>query len=911
MNAPIQIVLIEDSEDDYILAKEALSDGLNEGAYVLQWFDQTPNVSEFLKQYDPDVILIDYSLGEINGVEFASQIRERDACVSLILLTGLSDQVFREIDQQVEGVGISDFLTKKEVNGATLARSVRYAYENAIQRRQLQEQAATIEDILQRTEMVMWSESHFSEGACECYFSDSIQRLTGYSKKEFMSRRMRLLDLVVESDRERVRQAYEQAVDGEIKLKYRIQCGDNRKRWVEETRETLGSPHDGNGLNVVGCLRDITREVESESMQHLMAKSLDQSSDAILITEANLERPGPKILYVNKAICRMSGYTASELLGETPRIFQGPKTDRRVLDKLRMKLAVNEAFQGMTTNYRKDGSEYIVSWRISPVMDQAGKVTHYVSTQTDVTQEIRQRERLNEQENFLREIGSMAKVGGWRYLKSSRLVYWTDPIYEIHAMPHGSSLTIDEMLSLYSKQDQKKLKCAWDQCMETGTPYGLTLEVRDRRGQVKWCRTEGAPIWSNGEITGVWGVYQDVTETRLHSVELEQALKAANYANESKNQFLMMMSHELRTPLNPIMGFAELMLSDTTNAEHCAYLKQIQFSASHLVKLISEILDIASIESGRMKLDSQALSVSATVNEVIEMFHPQALEKGLTLRYINQADASSGIPLICMGDASKIRQILINLLNNAIKFTEQGEVCVELLPPIFNGDKVGFTLKVVDSGIGISSEQMGHIFNCFYQVDQGAARKYDGRGIGLNLCRELAELMGGTITVSSELGKGSTFTFKLSLPRVLTVQSEASPIVRPLASVSKQAKVLVVEDDAMNRLVISELLQSMNVVHELATDGYEALDLLSRDTFCLVLMDIQMPKLNGIEATRRIRAASDQNSKVRIVALSAHVVDDIKKEAIDAGMDDFLEKPVTLSKLKTFFDQSFFEEPEV
>lgn len=906
MSSPISIVLIEDSEDDYILTEEALSEGLVGTDYSLQWLDHAPDPDLFLEQYDPDVILIDYSLGAVNGVDFARDIRERNAFVSIILLTGLSARVFEEVDQQVEGVGISDFFPKKEVSGATLSRSVRYAYENSIQRRQLQEQAATIEDILLRTEVVMWRESKLSDqGGWECFCSDSIQKLSGYSKQEFIRRRMQLIDLVAASDCERVRKAYSEAPSGELKLRYRIICYDQSERWVEETRETIRDPDSGEILKVVGCLRDITREIESESMQQLMAKSLDQSSDAILITDANLERPGPKILYVNKAICRMSGYSESELLGQSPRIFQGPKTNRKVLNRLRSKLLAGDNFQGMTTNYRKDGSEYILSWRISPVVDSSGQVTHYVSTQTNVTQEIRQREKLKEQENFLSEIGSMAKVGGWRYRKSTDHLYWTDQIYEIHAMPVGTPISIDDALSLYSKVDQLALKNAWHTCLDEGVPYGLTLEMRDRRGEHKWCHTQGVPMWVNGEIEGVWGVCQDVTESRKRSLELEQALRDANHANEAKNQFLMMMSHELRTPLNPIIGFAELMLSETTDPEQCAFLKQIQFSATHLVELIGEILDIASIESGRIKLESKAFSVSALIHEIIEMFQPSAQEKALSLEYLDAAHGDSDTPLICVGDESKIRQILINLLNNAIKFTHEGTVRVELLPPALNASEVDVTVLVRDTGIGIRAENLDSIFDRFYQVDQSASRKYEGQGIGLNLCRELAELMGGTIHVGSEFGVGSVFTLKLKLPRHVPEGLEPR-IEGANTSLEERGQVLVVEDDAMNRLVISELLQSLSITHVLAEDGFEALHYIESERFYLVLMDIQMPKLNGIETTRRIRSGTSPNSHVPIVALSAHVVDDIKKEAIEVGMNDFLEKPITLSKLRTFFEQTLF-----
>ncbi|MGJ8638781.1 MAG: response regulator [Opitutaceae bacterium] len=902
----IRIVLIEDSEDDYILVREALKSGFNDHAYDLQWLEVAPVPDAFIREYDPDVILIDYRLSGMDGIEFSRELRLRNPYVSIILLTGLSERDLDDIDQQTAGIAISDFVSKKDINGSTLCRAVRYANENANQRRLLQHQATTIEYILKRTEVVTWSESRASEDAkANRYYSGSIEELTGYSRQEFETGRMSILDLVVQVDRERVEMQQTTPEDGEVKIRYRIQRKDGIERWVEETRETSHFRGTDSISSVLGCIRDITKEVKTENQNQLLVNSLDQASDAILITDSNLERPGPTIIYVNEAMCRLSGYTASELLGQSPRIFQGPKTDRSTLDELKTKLRQGKIFIGMTTNYRKDRSEFILSWRVSPVLNETGQITHFISSQTDVTRRVYRDQKIHEQDNFLREIGSMAKVGGWRYEKESDRLIWTDQIYEIHGLPKDKPIDVETTLSFYTEDAKAKIESAFRDCLEQGIPYEFTLSIRNRQGQLRWCRMQGIPTWRHARITGAWGVIQDVTETREKSIELEKALKEANYANEAKNQFLMMMSHELRTPLNPIIGFTELLLMDVTDPEQSEFLRQIKVSATHLVELISGILEIASIQSGCIHLDSKPLPIVATIHEVVAMLVTSANEKGLKLEFNDNGYLGSVPPLICLGDGAKVRQIVINIINNAIKFTETGSILVEFMPSCLSDDEAELSIRFTDTGIGIAAEEMDKIFSRFYQVDMAASRKFGGQGIGLNLCRDLAGLMGGSITVTSEVGVGSTFTFALKMPRSAPPPESPDPEIGPFLTEKtlNTFKVLVVEDDSMNRIVISQLLHSMSIKHELAEDGIQALVMLEREPYDLVLMDIQMPSMSGLETTRKIRESDKIDPNIAVVALSAHVLEDIKEEAVNVGMMDFLEKPITHSKLQEFFDR--------
>tara|TARA_R100000027_G_scaffold52103_6_gene40890 strand:+ start:3056 stop:5764 length:2709 start_codon:yes stop_codon:yes gene_type:complete len=895
-----RIILIEDSEDDYILARDALENGLSTIDYTLEWLEDAPDPDVFLKEFDPDVILIDYKLmGGMNGIEFAKKVRARSPYVNMILLTGLSSEDYKEIEEQTEGIGIFDFLSKKDITPESLSRPVRYAFENSRERRRLRDQAALIEDVLQRTGIVMWTESVGGNGTePQYYFSDSIEMLTGYAREEFESGGVSLIDLILEEDRERIHALSLSARGGEQILRYRIRRRDEKILWIEEKRDTALDSDRRKTVRIAGSLRDVSGEVEWESMKNLMARSLDQSTEAILITDANLERPGPTIIYVNEAICKMSGYSASELIGQSPRIFQGPKTNRKVLDRLKMRLKAGKLFRGMTTNYRKDGGEYILNWTISSILNEAGQVTHYISTQTDITQKVEREKKLKEQESFIREIGSMARVGGWRYEKESPTIYWTEQVYEIHGVEPGHSIDLNTALSFYTKEGREVLTTTLTACTERGTPYDLVLEVIDTKGRKKTCRIEGTPIWVNGEIVGAWGLIQDITEMHRQANELEKALNEANLANSAKNQFLMMMSHELRTPLNPILGFTDLLLEDETDTGKRECLDQIHESASHLIDLISEILDISSLEAGRMTLESKSFDVVEVLREAVNVFCPNADAKGLKLTMINEYGSDGNEALTCLGDPAKFRQIVFNLLNNAIKFTESGSVTVELKSPVIRGDTADIEVLFRDTGIGIEQEELNNIFRRFYQVNMTATRRYGGKGVGLFLCGEIAKLMGGSVTARSELDEGSVFTLSLPLKCI------HSPTINALVDSSKRAeleRVLIVEDDQLNGLIVSRLLESMGLSYELVVSGFEALNLLVEEEFRTILMDIQMPILDGIETTRKIRGGGYGNRNIRIIAVSADVLDSTKEEAIAAGMDGFLEKPFSLSKLKEFF----------
>ncbi|MFA5137769.1 MAG: ATP-binding protein [Elusimicrobiota bacterium] len=424
--------------------------------------------------------------------------------------------------------------------------------------------------------------------------------------------------------------------------------------------------------------------------------------------------------------------------------------------------------------------------------------------------------------------------------------------------------------------------------MRTGEPIvGIEEEETWPDGRKTWVSTTKVPLRDEaGRIIGTFGMSRDITLHKQAEAELARAKQAAEAANEAKGAFLANVSHEIRTPLHGIKGMTELALQAKPSAKQREYLELIESSADHLSGIINDILDFSKIEAGKLDLETVRFSPRDVLKEALAPLAVRAKEKGLAL----ESDVRPDVPEALTGDPGRLRQILVNLVGNAVKFTDRGRVSVRV-----SRSSGGLQVSVTDTGAGIPEDKQGLLFKAFSQVDDSAARRHGGTGLGLAISAKLVELMGGRIWLESKAGKGSTFHFTVpagavplpAVPGAHEAPGTSTTSRRPL-------RLLLADDNAVNRKFAVALLEKRGHSVRAVASGTEVLAALDEERFDAVLLDVQMPGMDGFEATAAIRRSG---LSVRIIAMTARAMKGDREKCLDAGMDGYVAKPFKAEEL--------------
>ena len=416
---------------------------------------------------------------------------------------------------------------------------------------------------------------------------------------------------------------------------------------------------------------------------------------------------------------------------------------------------------------------------------------------------------------------------------------------------------------------------------KNGNVYELAVNCKD--GSTKWMLVSGAPVYGdNGEVTGTVGIHFDITKRKETENELIAAREDAEKLLRIRDQFLANVSHEIRTPMNAVIGMTNLLQDSDINSEQSEYLNAIDVSAKGLLVIINDILDMSKINSGKFSIESIDFNLDHVLKNLMAGLQIKAEEKGIYL----QCSRDPRISRFLKGDPTRLNQVLINLCSNAIKFTDTGGVTIEIkyLGTSNSKDKIEF--RIIDTGKGIAPEKLNTIFDSFSQEDDTITRNYGGTGLGLTISKQIIGFFESDLKVQSTLGMGSEFHFTLELPHGGQVmKSESVSANKDLSN----TKILLVEDNVINQLLATKLLGKWKAEVFVANNGFEALDWLEKDGFDVVLMDMQMPGMGGVECTQIIRG--DRKLELPIIALTANAVKGEKDKCIDAGMNDYVSKP--------------------
>jgi PAS domain S-box-containing protein len=746
------------------------------------------------------------------------------------------------------------------------------------------------------------------------YVSPQVKAVLGFTPADYRADPGIWHKTLHPDDRERVmRELAESLAEGHrFRSEYRMISRDGRVVWFRDEAIAV-KDNNGKPLFLQGVMIDLTERKLAEEALHESEEALRRSERekaAILsgLRSVAVEYLDPYmgIIWVNDTVLRFLGLSADEIKGR--RCFE-------IIEGLKEPCAGCTAFKALRSGQTEEGEVVTPdgkTWlsRSSPIKDAEERVTGVVHVAMNISGRKRAENALKDSERRLAEIINFLPDATLVIDKMGRVIAWNRAIEAMTGVKAEKILgkgNYEYSLSFYGERRPILIDLVLDPKQECNNKYndikrsenGVVAGeayMLNRRGKKTYFLGSASVLYdSNGSVWGAIESIRDITDRKHAEEDLQRAKEKAESATRAKSDFLANMSHEIRTPLNAIIGMAGLLLDTNLDSEQRESVGIIQSSGDVLISLINNILDFSKIEEGKRELEHQPFNIKRCIEGAMNMVAARAAEKGIALK----ASIDDSMPEWVVGDFTSLHQILANLLSNAVKFTDKGEVELRAGFEAESDGRLKLRFSVRDTGIGIAADKMGSLFQSFSQLDTSLTRKYEGTGLGLAISKRLVELMGGTIGIESEVGAGSVFHFTVLVEPDL-VEPE-HPVAEPSADLVSiedlgSIRLLLAEDNLVNQKVALRMLKKLGIRADVAATGTEVLGALERQAYDVILMDVQMPEMDGFEATRAIRRRWPER-KICIIAVTAHAQEEDRKRCLEAGMDDYISKPVRMKDL--------------